>query len=95
MQATIAKVQDGGCVSEVMVSSADATQSGGNGQKSSLPKPQNYGSWTVVRRCPLDKKSSFCCGGSTPRYRESVIKCLADYKLLPETTAKSGTGVNV
>ncbi|WP_422444341.1 hypothetical protein [Endozoicomonas sp. ALB091] len=93
MQATT-KVLDGGCASQVTVSSSNTTQSDSNGQKSPLPGPQNYGVWKVERRCPLDKKSSVCCGGRAPRYRKSVIKCLAEYKLLPETPAKSGCGLS-
>ncbi|WP_257293337.1 hypothetical protein [Endozoicomonas sp. YOMI1] len=93
MQATTAKVLDGSCASQVTGSSANEPQSDtDNGQKLSLPKPQNFGSWIVERRLPLDKQSGFCCGGA-PRYRESVIKCLAEYKLLPETPTKSVSGV--
>lgn len=95
MQVTTAKGLDGACSSQITVSSSNATQSDSNGQKSALPRPQNYGSWIVERRCPLDKKSSFCCGESAPRYRESVIKCLAEYKLQSETPAKPGSGLNV
>ncbi len=95
MQVTPTRGLDGGCASQVTVSSSNATQSDNNGQKSALPKPQNYGSWIVERRCPLDKKSSFCCGGRAPRYREGVIKCLAEYKLQSETPAKSVSSLNV
>lgn len=88
MQSTTAKMPSGGCASQVTDGSADATQSDSNGQKSSPPKPQNCGTWTVERRYPLDMQSSFCCGGP-PRYREDVIKALAEYQLLPETPTKS------
>ncbi|MGI2029861.1 hypothetical protein [Endozoicomonas acroporae] len=94
MQATTVKVYDGGCASQVAGSSVNAPQSDiVSGQKPTLPKPQNYGTWTVERRCPLDMQSSSCCGGP-PRYRESVIKALAEYQLLPETPTKSVSGVS-
>ena len=88
MQATTAKVLDGGGANQVTAGSADANQHDSNGQ-SPPSGPKKYGSWIVERRYPLDQQSSACCGGG-PRYRESVIKCLAEYELLPKKNGHQG-----
>ncbi len=90
MQAIPTMAADSSGVSRTTVISADTAQS----SNPLLPGLQNYGTWKVERRCPLEQKSTFCCGERPPRYRESIIKCLAEYKLLPKTAAKSDSGKN-
>lgn len=89
MQAPTTKALESGCASQTTNSSDDAAQTVRSEHAPPLAKPQNYGTWTVQRRYPLDQQSTFCCGEGPPRYRESIIKCLAEYKLLPKKTEKS------
>ena len=90
MQATTTRAAANSDVSRTTGMSADTAQS----SNPLLSEPQNYGTWKVERRYPLEQKSTFCCGKRPPRYRESVIKCLAEYKLLPKMAAKSDSGKN-